>query len=269
MPVLTLTSDFGTKDPDLAILKAQIMQALPHVSLIDISHDITPFDKEEAFYILKNSLFKFPKNTIHFIAIDSEAFSKNRPILIKNNGYIFVGNDNGIIPALLEGEEYHAFYLDAVPYESFMKVHLEALVHITEDAFPTLMTIPAKELKKIKLPEPEVGYEGNTVKYLLPKVFYIDHYGNAIFNLKKEDFELWRKGRKVVIKTVDTPITYISKGYNDIKTSSFGTIRGEYGARFNSFGYFEIFINGSNYSTGGPNTLLGFSKNETVLIMFE
>ncbi len=269
MPVLTLTSDFGTKDPDLAVLKAQIMQAFPSYQLVDISHQITPFDLEEAYYILKNSLFKFPEGSVHLIALDSENFSKNPPLLIRDQKYTYLTNDNGVLPAILKDIEYKAFVLDAIPFESFMKVHLEALKHLEEDAFPTLMTMPATGLKQLKLPEPELGYEGKKVKYIRPKVFYIDHYGNAVFNLTKDDFETWREGRKVEIKTVHFPIKYLSQGYNDIKTGSFGSKRGEYGARFNAFGYFEIFVNGSNKKTGGANTLLGFSKNETVHIVFE
>ncbi len=269
MPVLTLTSDFGSKDPDLAVLKAQIMQAFPDFRIVDISHDITPFDLEEAFYILKNSLFRFPKGTIHLLALDTETYSKNRPVLIQDEHYTYVGNDNGILPALLEGQEYQAYYLDAVPYDSFMQVHLEALGHIQEQAFPTLMTSPAENLKKMKLPEPELGYDGNKVRYIRPKVIYIDHYGNAVFNLKKKDFEQWRNGRKTLVNTLHFPIKYISKGYNDLKTTSLGGRRGEFGARFNHFGFFEIFVNGSNHKTGGANRLLGFSKNDLVHIVFE
>ncbi len=269
MPVLTLTSDFGTKDPDLAVLKAQIMQAFPKLQIVDVSHDITPFDYEEALYILKNSLFHFPENSVHLIALDTETFSKNRPVLIQSDSSVFLGNDNGIIPALLENREYQAYYLDIIPYESFMKVHLEALKHIHEEAFPTLMTHPAKDLKKIKLPEPEIGYEGNTVKYIRPQVIYIDHYGNAVFNLKKKDFEQWRENRKTLVKTLHFPINYISDGYNDLRTTSLGGRRGEFGARFNQYGYFEIFVNGSNYQTGGANRLLGFSKNDVIHIVFE
>ena len=269
MPVLTLTSDFGTKDPDLAVIKAQILQALPELTLVDISHDLTPFDLEEAFYVLKNSLFNYPKGSIHMLAIDSESYSKNRPILIKTNRYTFVGNDNGVLPAILEEEEYQAYYLDAVPFDSFMKVHLEALVHMEEEAFPTLMTTPADDLKKLKLPEPELGYEENRVKYIIPQVIYIDRYGNSIFNLKKKDFEQWRENRKLNIKTPVDNITYLSQGYNDLKKSSHGNRRGQYGARFNAFGYFEIFVNGGNDKTGGTNMLLGLKKNDRVLITFE
>jgi S-adenosylmethionine hydrolase len=269
MSVLTLTSDFGTKDPDLAVMKAQIMEAFPDLTIVDITHDITPFDMEEAYYILKNSLFAFPKGSIHFVALDTETFSKNRPVLVQDKDYILVGNDNGILPAILDEREYRAFYLDAVPFESFMKVHLEALIHLSQEAFPTLMTSPAEDLKKMKLPEPELGYEGNKVKYIRPKVLYIDHYGNAVFNLTKKEFEKWREGRRVEIKTHHLPITYMSQGYNDLRTSSFGTKRGGYGARFNSFDYLELFVNGSTRQTGGANTLLGFSKNDTVHIVFE
>jgi len=269
MPVLTLTSDFGTKDPDLAVLKAQIFQAFPDLTVIDITHDLTPFDLEEAYYVLKNSLFNFPKGSIHMVAIDSESFSKNRPLLIKTNQYIFVGNDNGVVPAILEEQEFEAYYLDAVPFEAFMKVHLEALIHIEEEAFPTLMTSPAENLKKLKLPEPELGYEKNKVKYIIPKVIYTDRYGNAVFNLKKRDFEKWQENRKVTIKTSIDYITYISQGYNDLKKGSYGYRRGEYGARFNAFGYFEIFVNGGNDKHGGANILLGLKKNDRVHITFD
>ena len=55
MPIITLTTDWGTKDYYLASLKGAILKQIPEANIIDVSHDITPFDLSEASYILRNS----------------------------------------------------------------------------------------------------------------------------------------------------------------------------------------------------------------------
>jgi S-adenosylmethionine hydrolase len=71
MSIITLTTDFGIKDHFTANIKGAILSELPEANIIDISHQISPFNILEAAYIIQNSYKSFPTNTIHIIGVDS------------------------------------------------------------------------------------------------------------------------------------------------------------------------------------------------------
>ena len=75
MAIITLTSDYGTKDYFTAAIKGALISEAPEVNIVDISHEISAFNIEEAAYILKNAYHHFPQGTIHMIGIDAEATS--------------------------------------------------------------------------------------------------------------------------------------------------------------------------------------------------
>ena len=73
MAIITLTTDYGNKDYFTAAIKGAILSEAPEVQIIDISHQISPFNIQEGAYILKNAYHHFPGGTIHMIGIDAEA----------------------------------------------------------------------------------------------------------------------------------------------------------------------------------------------------
>ena len=75
--LITLTSDMGLKDYYVAAIKGSIYNQLPDVRVVDISHDIPPFDIIHASFVLKNTFKEFPKNTIHIIGVDTEKNESN------------------------------------------------------------------------------------------------------------------------------------------------------------------------------------------------
>jgi len=71
MPIITLTSDWGLKDHYMASVKGAIIKKLPDAQIIDISHNIPPFDTEQAAFVIRNAYPDFPEGTIHIIGIIS------------------------------------------------------------------------------------------------------------------------------------------------------------------------------------------------------
>lgn len=71
MPIITITTDFGLKDYSLAAVKGSILKELPDARLVDISHDIRPFDLKETAFIIKNAYPNFPAGTVHIIGVDA------------------------------------------------------------------------------------------------------------------------------------------------------------------------------------------------------
>ncbi len=272
MPLITLTTDFGIKDPDLGYIKSRILQAIPDAQILDISHDLMPFDPQEAVYVIENSLRDFPKNTIHLIGFDSESSESQQPVLVVANGQYYLGNNNGVITTALASQKADYYILPVSGDEAFMQAHILATKQLVEGKRPDQVGQKVAELKTIMLPKPFVKHNERTgeVSLIAPQVIYNDHYGNAVFNLKKATFEAWQKGRKFVIKFGHNEINYLVENYHDaVKHEKSVTVAGQMFAHFNSFGYFEIFVYQSNKLSGGANTLLGLQKNQTVHIVFE
>ena len=63
MPIITLTTDLGTSDHYVSAVKATILRQLDKINIIDISHDIPPFNIIHAAFVLKmytkNSHWKY------------------------------------------------------------------------------------------------------------------------------------------------------------------------------------------------------------------
>ena len=94
--LITLTSDMGLKDYYVGSVKGAIYSQLPEATIVDISHDIPPFDIIHASFVIKNTFKQFPKNTVHIIGIDSEINDETSHLIIKNHDQYFIGSDNAI-----------------------------------------------------------------------------------------------------------------------------------------------------------------------------
>ena len=71
MSIITLTTDFGLKDFSVASVKGAILKELAQVTIVDVSHQISPFNIGEAAYIIKNVYQDFPEESIHIIGVDA------------------------------------------------------------------------------------------------------------------------------------------------------------------------------------------------------
>ena len=102
MAIVTLTTDFGHKDYSVSVIKAALIQKITKVKIIDISHQITPYNLSETAYILKNAFRSFPEGTIHIIGVESEWTPENIHLVMEIQGHYFIGADNGILSLIKE-----------------------------------------------------------------------------------------------------------------------------------------------------------------------
>lgn len=100
-PIITLATDFGTTDAYVAAMKGVILDINPEVTLIDITHDISPQNITQASYILSTAWPYFPLGSIHVAVIDPGVGSERRAILIAGPGGYYIGPDNGSLSAML------------------------------------------------------------------------------------------------------------------------------------------------------------------------
>src|SRR5262244_337958 len=96
-PIVSLLTDFGTRDAFVGIMKGVILGINPAVTLVDLSHDIPPQDVTAGALILRSAAAFFPPGTIHVAVVDPGVGSARRALLVETHNAFFVGPDNGLL----------------------------------------------------------------------------------------------------------------------------------------------------------------------------
>jgi S-adenosylmethionine hydrolase len=274
MSIITLTSDYGLKDHFVGALKGKILSEYSEAKIIDISHEIDPFNTVEASYIISASYSSFPKGTVHLIGVDMEHNKENQHIVMQWNDHYFIAADNGILSMLSQKivpQKIVAINIhDRLPSDAAdLDVFVKVACHLAKGG---LMNVIGKEINTIKQVtdlQAVLSADGNSLK---GHVIYIDHFGNVITNISKKYFIEVAKGRpyEIVLKTKN--IKTILPNYSAIASSDKYPIKsyeGEKLAIFNEAGFLEIAIFRSNPSkVGSANSLLGLNYRDVINIMF-
>ena len=274
MSIITLTTDYGLKDHFVGALKGKILSEYSEAKIIDISHDIDPFNTVEASYTISASYVSFPKGTVHLIGVDMESNKENQHIVMQWNDHYFIAADNGIlsmlsqkiVPQKIVAINIHdRLASDAADLDVFVKV----ACHLAKGG---LMNVIGKEINSIKQVtdlQAVLAADGTSLK---GHVIYIDHFGNVVTNISKKYFIKVAKGRpyEIVLKTKN--IKTILPNYSAIASSDKYPIKsyeGEKLAIFNEAGFLEIAIFRSNPSkVGSANSLLGLNYRDVINIVF-
>ncbi len=102
MAIITLTTDLGTKDHYVGVLKGSILNLCPDATIVDISHEIPPYDILKAAYTLKNCFNDFPEGSIHIVGVNPEISMEAINLAILYKGQYFIGSDNGVFSLIFE-----------------------------------------------------------------------------------------------------------------------------------------------------------------------
>lgn len=103
--IVTLLTDFGTADGYVAELKGTLFSLVSDVTVVDLSHDIPPYDVEFARLTVARYWRRFPPGTVHLVVVDPGVGTSRQAIAVASDDRFLVGPDNGVLsPALLLGE---------------------------------------------------------------------------------------------------------------------------------------------------------------------
>ncbi len=100
--LITLTTDFGTSDHFVGVMKGVISGIAPRAGIVDITHEITGFNINEAAFVIAEAFRWFPKGTIHVVVVDPGVGTTRRPILVEAGSHRFIGPDNGVFSFLYD-----------------------------------------------------------------------------------------------------------------------------------------------------------------------
>src|SRR4051812_32733919 len=96
MRTIALLTDFGTRDPYVAAMKGVIASRCA-ARIVDLSHEIAPFDVWEAAFFLRDLVRYWPEETIFVCVIDPGVGTARRIIAVESAGQIFLAPDNGLL----------------------------------------------------------------------------------------------------------------------------------------------------------------------------
>ena len=217
MSIITLTTDFGHKDYFVSVTKAALLQETPKSTIVDISHDISPFNHTEAAYILKNAYQNFPKGSIHIVGVDSELSPENNHIVMAYDGHYFIGANNGIFSLLLEENKYdklieiniHNTVLSSFPV---LDVFVKVAAHLTRNGSIDVVGRSFDGLKEMTGVRPVIH---ESERQLIGSVIYIDNFGNVVTNIKKSLFTEVQKARSFTIYAQSVKFTSIYDSYTE------------------------------------------------------
>jgi S-adenosylmethionine hydrolase len=256
MAIITLTTDWSKSDYYVGALKGKILSVDPATIIVDISHQIPPFNIMQAAFILRNCWFEFPKGTIHIVTINAALTGKRSLLIIEKEGHYFIASDNGIAGLLFSDKPEAVYKVDnTTEGNTFLSINMyidTAFRLIRGENFKSFSQPVDDFITQIPL-RPVI--DKNMVT---GSVIYIDSFSNAITNISKETFNKEGEGKpfEIFVQSNHYRIDRLNDTYSDSPS-------GELLALFNSVGLLEIAIN-----NGYAAELLNLTTNSAIRIKF-
>ena len=186
-PVVTLTTDFGTRDSYAAQLKGVLLARCARLRVIDLTHDIAAHDVLEGALFLAGAVPAFPPGTVHLAVVDPGVGGARRRVAVEAAGQRIVCPDNGLLTLLAREHPIEAAHeltnpdLRREPVSATFEgrdVFAPAAAHLACGGALADLGPPVTGLARLDVPEPEPTADGAR-----GEVMHIDRFGNAITNI--------------------------------------------------------------------------------------
>lgn len=269
--LITLTTDFGTRDAYVAAMKGTMLDICPEARFVDITHEISPQDVMEAAFVLRQAVPYFPSDAVHLVVVDPGVGTERRPVAVRHGAHHYVGPDNGVFPLVLDTStptrsvvlDRKSIWRTTTPSTTFhgRDIFAPAAAHVAAGRALSEVGSPIDELKPLRWAEPLADEEG-----LQGWVVHIDHFGNCITNISRKAL---MRSTPEGARDGDTPADIAFKCF--VGGESFTEIHPTYGdvaegeplLLFGSSDFLEVSVNAGNAAE-----LLDIRKGASVNLVF-
>jgi S-adenosylmethionine hydrolase len=236
--MITLTTDFGLKDPYAAEMKGVILTINPAAKIIDITHDVEKFNVRMGAFALASAAPYFPGGTVHTAVVDPGVGTQRRAILVQTKQGFFVGPDNGVL--ILAAQKQGIEHIYQLTNPKLMLPHVSSTFHGRDIFAPAAAHLdmgvePSEfgpEIEDAVTPEFAAVEQRDGV--LIGEVLHVDGFGNVITNIPPSEIA---QNQPLNIKLNDASLKLaLSKTYAQ-------TQKGEPAALIGSHGFLEIALN--------------------------
>lgn len=226
MPILTLLTDFGTRDAYVAAVKGTVLRLAPSAHLVDLCHDVPPGDIDTAAYLLAYAAPTFPPETVHLAVVDPGVGSARRLLALSTSFGTVLAPDNGLLSPLLDrGEARHIerreLYL-STPGQTFHGRDRLAPVgaFLLNGGSMVSLGPVVSDAVRLPLPAPKRGTE-----LLTGRIVHIDHYGNVITDIPSA----WIEGDAIVAMVGGREVRRRAHHYAELAKGEIAVLAGSAG----------------------------------------
>jgi len=236
--IITITTDFGLKDPYLGAMKGAALSINQRARLVDISHMVAPGNILEGAFILLESCCFFPEGTVHLAVVDPGVGGERKPVLVETDRYVFVGPDNGLLSlAAARDNIKRVVHLTERPFfreeisSTFhgRDIFAPVAAHLSLGTNPGAFGLELDSIESVRAPQP-VEKDGAVAG----EVIYVDTFGNLITNIRARALSGLKGGVEVSVD--GNAACGLALSYSSAKA-------GEPLAVIGSAGYLEIAVN--------------------------
>jgi len=190
-PTITLTTDYGTSDHLVGVVKGVILRIVPNANIVDINHHVVPFDVLDGALTIAAAYRYFPARTVHLVIVDPGVGTARRPILVSADQYYFVAPDNGVLSLIYEREAVVSvrhitadhYFLNPVSNTFHGRdIFAPVAAWLAKTSQTEAMGEEISDYVRFALPRPKAA--GSTKKGL---VLRVDAFGNLVTNFTAED----------------------------------------------------------------------------------
>ena len=262
-PIITLTTDFGSNDHFVGVMKGVILDIVPEAEIIDICHAVQAFDVLDGALTISQAYSYYPTGTVHVVVVDPGVGTARRPIVASSDKYHFVAPDNGVLSLVYAREE--RMHVRHITAEHYFLQPVSNTFH-ARDIFSPVAAYLAKQVDTVKFGEEVEDY----VRFAAPKpkivdenriravVLKVDRFGNLITNITAQDAPRLFAAEPAQFKILigNREVTEMCSAYAE------GT-PGEVFGILGSMGFLEIAAN-----RGAAAQLAGAGKGSDVNVVF-
>ena len=246
MSIITLLTDFGTKDEYVGLMKGVVLSINPTAAIVDISHQIDPQDIVQAAFAIQAAYRYFPAGTVHLLVVDPGVGTDRALLALEMENQFFIAPDNGAMTLLLNQNNATClvrltnsdFFLDSVS-QTFhgrdiiapVGAHLSRGVDLRQLG-DELTSADAVRLENI---HPRISDAGE----IAGTIVAVDHFGNLITNIDSQMLQRFVQNvaeDKIRVRIGSHTIRGISRTYENVRR---GTALGLIGSR----GFLEVAVN--------------------------
>ncbi|MBK9270620.1 MAG: SAM-dependent chlorinase/fluorinase [Saprospiraceae bacterium] len=250
--VVSICSDFGTNDYRASALKARILSNNHSIELVDISHQISPFDLVEAAFVCTNAFLFFPAGSIHVVWVFNAGFDRGI-LLAQFQNHYFIVPDNGLLGLLVGLDQPEKIYRISDDSYEFRDRIASAIKVIIESQDGELMYDECEN--------PIIRFNVSPVYQkdrIQARVASVDHYGNLILNIRQKPFEEVAMQKKFSFQTSS------QQKVSDFYLGETNAENGSFYSYFNHAGYMILALCGGH----AANTL-DLKREDILQIVFE
>lgn len=183
--IITLLSDWRLRDPYVAMLKGELLKALPESQIMDITHYVDKFNLPQTSLLMKTSYRSFPEGTIHLILTNMSLNATFAPVALSHNGHWFIGEDNGVFH-LMFGQEGALKGFQLPENKSNTINQIFELIRLIGSGQIEKKATEYLKFKRMFAEECEHTADNQQIE---GRIIYIDAFFNAVTNISATLFE--------------------------------------------------------------------------------